>query len=186
MKECRKGVADPKAQQINYSYLLKQLAVDETMTVVGKVVAAGSISKVQWNQLPRDLLFEAFSSAGGSRLTWMPGSFKMRWFRLSTFNVASQATVDTVVYFFTPTSPATSGVEQEDSPQADLENWKFYATWSAIYPPFEIALYELIMGMECLFPEGKGAKAVLGFQLASGLATNVAYFGLQNWMNEKK
>ncbi|MGK5085235.1 DUF4795 domain-containing protein [Bdellovibrionota bacterium FG-1] len=177
MSECRRAMPPPQVRLQNIRYLLLQLGIDEAMTVGGAVIAAGS-SEVDWNSMPFDLAFEAMNSLAGSKVVGLQGKFILRWIRLGGVGAAFSGGDATIYYLSQPAGPHPLPTKEDGA----LDRFKYNLGWSAGYAPFHIALYDLLMGLECLYPSGTGAMAVLGLQLGSGLASNVAYFGIRNYL----
>jgi hypothetical protein len=118
------------------------------------------------------LVYEAIGSVGTSRLSMTRGKFMLNWVKLAGFGVG-HAGGDAVFYSLVPMKESHGESESE----ATIDRLKYNILWSTLDAPLQIGLYNLIAGMECL---GQGRGWVVGVQVGTGLASNVAYFGARN------
>ncbi len=153
--------------------------VDSLVSVAATVVAAGS-QDVLWKNLPADLIEGAANEGINSAILTLGQKipegqrFKLTWFMLSAAGVP-QATGGAVLYYFMP----IKDTEGASAYEATVPRFGYDMLWNQAYAPVQVKLYDLFSRLRCAFPGGKGARIVLGTQVATSFGINWAYYGMR-------
>ncbi len=178
MRDCLKNMPAAQRRSANTLHVLRQLGITETITLTGYVLGAGS-KKVDWKNLPTDLIVAGTSSLVGSLVMSKDGTFWVKYIRMLVFG-EGRSVYDAIFYYITPVKD-THGLSAEE---AMLDRLEFNMAWNIGSPLISISSFTLVRGLECLYPTATMKLVGTGLTMASSLGSSSMYFRMRKAYQE--
>ena len=174
MKACLKSMPKKERKAANTRLILTQLGIAEASTVLGYVAGSGG-KKVDWKNLPTDMVVSGVSSVVEPFLAIHGGSYMMRYIKMVGFG-AGKSAFEGVYFYFTPLKD-THG---HDPKELALARSGYSTTWAAGSAALKLSMFTTLLGLECLFPTAKMKVISQGVQILHRAGSTFGYFYLRN------
>jgi len=174
MKACLKSMPKKERRAANTRLILTQLGIAEASTILGYVAGSGG-KKVDWKNLPTDMVVSGVSSVVEPFLALHGGSYMMRYIKMVGFG-AGKSTFEGVYFYFTPLKD-THG---HDPKELAIARSGYSTTWAAGSAVLKLSMFTTLLGLECLFPTAKMKIISQGVQILHRAGSTFGYFYLRN------
>lgn len=140
---------------------------------LGSAIATGEM-EVNWQNLPTDLKMAFINTSIKNTLmigvTSLP--LHVRWISLSLFDTG-KTVIDAKLYFIHENSNYY-GMKREDATKARLN---YNLKWNLLFStPLSLSIFEIVHGLECLYPGGKMQTWTKGIRFVYGNGSSIGYF----------
>jgi hypothetical protein len=180
MQTCRFYRTPTTQAESRLRYFLTGLAVNEAV-VAGSYIVGMGVDEFQVEELSTDMLVAAIYTAAGTSVLKPNQRFRVQWFKVSAM-IGAQDVLDSTIYFISPMHRLQNGGEGahtfEDAAHRMGFNWAYTLGISGLV---ETSIFELITGLECLYPEARWMRVAPGMiRLGASTLSGLVYYELRS------
>jgi len=180
MKTCQFYRSPTTQSESKLRYLLTGLAVNEAV-VAGAYIVGMGVDDFKVEELSTDMLVTAVYTLAGASALRPNQRFRVQWFKVATM-IGAQDIVDSTLYLISPMHRIQNGGEGSHTLEEATHrlgfNWAYTLGISGL---LETSIYELISGLECLYPQSRWMRVAPGLiRLGAATTSSLFYYELRS------
>jgi hypothetical protein len=179
MKTCQFYRSPSTQSESRLRYLLTGLAVNETV-VTGAYIVGMGVDEFKVEELTTDMLVAAVYTLAGASALRPNQRFQVQWLKVATM-IGAQDIVDSTIYLISPMHRLQNGGEGNHTLDEAAHrlgfNWAYTLGVSGL---LETSIFELVSGLECLYPQSGWIRVAPGLiRLSAATASSLLYYELR-------
>ena len=148
--------------------------------VAGSYIVGMGVDEFEVEELTTDMLVAAIYTAAGASALRPNQKFRVQWMRVAGM-IAAQDILDSTIYMISPMHRIQTGGESahtlEEGAHRLAFNWGYTLAASGL---LEASVYEIVTGLECLYPNAPWMKVAPGLiRLGTTTASTLVYYSLR-------
>ncbi|MFN8371135.1 MAG: hypothetical protein U0T83_11005 [Bacteriovoracaceae bacterium] len=176
MKKCMGSMKNRSEKEIELNKILKEIGINEDFMVSAYVASAGE-KEINWDNLPPELSIDSADELLNTYFEKKSESLFLKYFNVATTQANPEEQINGTFYYF-------NSVNKMDKDIITKKKGEYRTSWNEQNALVKIKIANLLIGLECLYPEHKITTERNSLKFFYKGNTSYGYFILNNGMKK--